>query len=230
MEHLPAIFDPAYPLPKILCACSPDDYDEQGMIDFPERMGWEIDRHTGPVRVDETKSSIRSPVALLQAWLFFGILLDVFSIGQTKIDIHAYRQYLAGQYVLSTAALKDSLTRLERAAWQLAPDAYPQRQKLVFDCFKPLVDFLDRHWTTWVVEKCWKMTSILSLDDIMVFIILGETLQNAIIQIWPVSSEDSLMYRYRIPGNEKSFKDQFHLSHRGRLERHYSAPSHSLAL
>ncbi len=58
------------------------------MVDFPRRMGWEIDRQNGPLRVDETKSNIESPVALLQAWLFFGFLKDVFSIGGAEIDLH----------------------------------------------------------------------------------------------------------------------------------------------
>ena len=94
MEHLPLIVDPAYPLPKIPCYCKSDDYDRQGMANFPQRAGWKIDRQDGPVRFNETTSRIASPVALLQAWLFFGFLQDVFSIGQTEIDIHAFQQQM----------------------------------------------------------------------------------------------------------------------------------------
>lgn len=123
MEHLPSIADPAYPLPKIPCYCKSDDYDSQGMADFPQRMSWKIDRQDGLVRFDETKSRIALPMALLQAWLFCGFLQDVFSIGQTKIEMHAFQQQIGRQCYLSTAALKEFLIHLERAAWQLKPDA-----------------------------------------------------------------------------------------------------------
>ena len=68
MAHLPPIVDSACPVPKLPCYCNPDDYDGQGMPDFSQRAGWRIDRQNGPVRFDETKSQIASPIALLQAW------------------------------------------------------------------------------------------------------------------------------------------------------------------
>lgn len=209
MEHLPSIADPAYPLPKIPCYCKSDDYDGQGMADFPQRVGWKIDRQDGPVRFDETKSRIASPMALLQAWLFFGFLQDVFSIGQTKIEMHAFQQQIGRQCYLSTAALKEFLIHLERAAWQLKPDACLQRQKQVLECFKILLNFLHRHWDTRTTDLNWKVTSTLSLDHIMVFVILGETLRNAVTQIWPVPSEKSPLRWSVFRWKQNPFKDRF---------------------
>ena len=209
MEHLPLIVDPAYPLPKIPCYCKSDDYDRQGMANFPQRAGWTIDRQDGPVRFNETTGRIASPVALLQAWLFFGFLQDVFSIGQTEIDIDAFQQQIDGQSFLSTAALPDCLTRLERAAWQLEPDACLQHQKQVLGCFKSLVEFLDRHWDTHTAISGWNIISIMSLDHIMVFVILAETLRNAVTQIWSVSWDKSPMRMCRFFWKRNPFRDRF---------------------
>lgn len=209
MEHLPWIADPAYPLPKIPCYCKSDDYDGQGMADFPQRVGWKIDLQDGPVRFDETKSRIASPMALLQAWLFFGFLHDVFSIGQTRIEMHAFQQQIARQCYLSTAELKGFLNHLERAAWQLKPEACLQRQKQVSECFQILLKFLRCHWDTRTTDLNWKVTSTLSLDHIMVFVILGETLKNAVTQIWPVPLEKSPIRWYDFRWKQNPFKDRF---------------------
>lgn len=209
MEHLPSIVDPAYHLPTIPCHCKPDDYDGQGMAGFPQRAGWRIDRQDGPVRFDETKSQIGSPIALLQAWLFFGILQDVFSVGQTGIDLHAFKQQTGSQSFLSTSALKESIMKLERSAGQLEPAACLQRQKQVFESFKSLLNFLDRHWDTRIADLGWKVTSIISLDHIMVFVILGETLRNAITHLWPVPQENSPFRWYTFWRNQNPFRDRF---------------------
>lgn len=71
------IEDPAFPLPRMPCLCCVNDYDGQGMVGFPDRAGWRIDLQKGPIRFDATKSLIESSEALIQAWLFFGLLYDV---------------------------------------------------------------------------------------------------------------------------------------------------------
>ena len=38
MDHLPAILDPVYPWPKVLCLCRIEDYNFKGAVDFPERV------------------------------------------------------------------------------------------------------------------------------------------------------------------------------------------------
>ena len=86
--------------------------------------------------------------------------------------------------------------KLERSAWQIEPAVCLQRQKQVLECFKSLIDFLDRHWDTRTADLGWKVASIMSLDHIMVFVILGETLRNAIIQLWPVPREKSPLRCY----------------------------------
>lgn len=216
MEHLPTIVDPAYPLPRIPCVCSLDDYDGQGMADFPERKGWRIDRRDGPVRFDETKSLIVEPIALLQAWFFFGLLRDVFSIGQTKIDMQIFQQEVEGQTFLSTAALGDSLSRLASAASELEPKVCLQRQQQARECFNILLTFLDRHWDTLLARESillgrpsWNVTSILSLNHIMVWVILGETLKNAITQIWCLPPESAPIHGTSFLRPQNPFRDHF---------------------
>ena len=206
MEHLPVIKDPAYPLPQIPCVCDAKDYDGQGMTGFPERIGWQIDKESGPVRVDETRSQVNSPAALLQAWLFFGFIQDVFSIGETNVPLQSFRQDIEGRAVLTTASLKASLDKLAQNAKELSSDAYLDRQKRVFGCFKTILGFLDAHWNPRARETNWRLSSIFSLDQILVLLILGETLKNAIVQIWPIPPENSPIRWYSFIRNQNELR------------------------
>ena len=49
MDHLPPIVEYLYPLPKILYLCSPYEYDNKGILGFPERVDWKIDSENNPI-------------------------------------------------------------------------------------------------------------------------------------------------------------------------------------
>lgn len=186
MDHLPLIEDPAYPLPHVPCHCDVSDFDGHGMAGFPERVGWRIDREEGPVRSDPSKSSISTPEALLQAWLFIGLLHNVFSAGETEIDLTLFQQQVNGQTVLSTVALRESLDRLAENSSGHSSDTYLDRHGRVKDGFSAMQNFLNRHLFAQTARQNWVLSSLLSLDQIFVFLILAETLKNAILQLWPV--------------------------------------------
>ena len=44
MDPLPAIEDPAYPWPTVLCLCCIEDYNLEAVVDFPERVRRKIER------------------------------------------------------------------------------------------------------------------------------------------------------------------------------------------
>ena len=209
MNHLPEIKDPAYPFPEIPCICRVDDYDGQGTVGFPERVGWQIDRQAGPCRIDESKSSIQSPKALLQAWLFFGLLSDVFRIGELDVDMSTYVQHGGNGPILTTAKLRDHLEKLARDAQQLKSETYLQRQKQVQTCFTPILNFLQRHWNTQRAKENWKLSPTLSLDDIMVVVILTETLRNAVMQMWPVQVDESPLRWATFTREQNPLQDRF---------------------
>ena len=136
MDHLPIIEDPAYPSPEIPCLCLPNDYDGQGVLGFPERVGWKIDRVHGPVRTHEASSSIDSQRALLQAWLFFGVLYDVFQIGGISIDLQKFKK--PTDNAITNAPLKDYLDSLAKHEGGQSLNICKQRQQKLRDCFYPM--------------------------------------------------------------------------------------------
>ncbi len=209
MDHLPVIEDPAYPLPNIPCFCHVSDYDGRGMFGFPERVGWQIDRQNGPLRVDKEKSRIETPEALLQAWLFFGLLHDVVQTGELDFDMSTFKQKVGDQSFVTLAALKGQLDRLANDAVRLDVESYLKRQKIVQGCFNIVLGFLDRHWDTLVAKGNWNISTVFSLDHIMLIIVLGETLKNAIAQVWPVSLERSPLRWQAFIRRQNPLRDPF---------------------
>ena len=86
MEHLPTIDSPAYSCPKV----EDHSMEFEGLVGFPERLGWIMDRQLRPVRTSETATLLYSPDALIKAWLFFGLLSDFFGISELDVDMHDF--------------------------------------------------------------------------------------------------------------------------------------------
>ena len=128
MDHLPIIKGPAYAVPKIACLCQPNDYDSQGIAGFPERMGWRIDRILGPVRLNEGESRIKSPGALLQSWLYFGMICDFFQVRGLNVDLKDFVYDLDGRMFITSASLRVHLDKLATSAHELNRDECLQRQ------------------------------------------------------------------------------------------------------
>ena len=209
MDHLPEITAPTYPLPEVPCTCRVDDYDGQGVVEFPERAGWQIDRQVGPHQVDESKSLIRSSESLLQAWLFFGLLYDVFKIGKLDVDMNLYVQHVGNMSVLSTAKLRDHLDMLAGDAPQLGSEDCFQRQKQLQTCLAPIANLLQRHSNTQRAKENWKLSPTFSLDSLMIINILAETLRNAAMQIWPVAVDKSPLRRAAFMREQNPLRDRF---------------------
>ncbi|KAM0801043.1 hypothetical protein BDR22DRAFT_972369 [Usnea florida] len=112
MDHLPIIKGPAYAVPKIACLCQPNDYDRHGIAGFPERMGWRIDRILVPVRLNECESQIKSPGALLQSWLYFGVIWGFLKIGGLNVDLKDFVYDLRGDLFVTSASLHMHLDKL----------------------------------------------------------------------------------------------------------------------
>ena len=189
MDHLPVIDEPAYPLPDIPCLCLPNDYDGRRVLGFPERVGWKIDRVHGPVRIDETSSSIVSQGALLQAWLFFGVLYDVFQVGGMSIDLHQFRNHKDN--TITTAPLMGYLDSLAKRESGQDLEVCKQRQQKLRDCFYPMTSVFHLHGDGYLGPDAWKLSSILSLDLVLSILIMAETMRSAALQIWPVPFGES---------------------------------------
>ena len=126
MEHLPEISDPAYPLPNIRYLGHVIEYDEKGFFDFPQRHGWSLyhpmksglngmRRHTeGPRHVNPETQTPENIAALIQAWLFFGVLHEIFNtILGLHLPLQEFVEIRDGEKSISTKKLRLYLSRWE---------------------------------------------------------------------------------------------------------------------
>ena len=191
MDHLPPIVEHSYPPPKIPCLCSPYDYDGKGILQFPERVGWEIDPENGPIRIDSSKSSIDSPAVLLQLWLYFGTLHDYFQIGDLDFQWEDYVQTVDSELLVTSARLRDHLDKLKASAEGMDASIYHQRQELVTNCLSIVFRFFFQYYPASFRPNRWKVSSVLSPDLSTSIIVLAETLTNAAKQIWPLPRDSA---------------------------------------
>ena len=187
MDHLPPIVEHSYPSPKIPCLCSPYEYDGKGILHFPERVGWKIDPENGPIRINSSVSSIDSPAALLQLWLYFGTLYDIFKIGELDFQWEDYVQRVDSELLVTSKSLREHLDKLKASAEGRDAGLYHQRQELVTNCLRIVFGFFNLHHpASFRPPNRWKISSVLSSDLSTSIIVLAETLTNAAKQIWPL--------------------------------------------
>lgn len=191
MDHLPPIVEHSYPSPKIPCLCSPYEYDGKGILQFPERIGWKIDPEHGPIRVDSSKSSIDSPAALIQLWLYFGTLYDIFKIGELDFQWEDYVQTVDSELLVTSKPLREHLDKMKASAEGMDAGRYHQRQELVTNCLGIVFRFFFQYCPASFRPNRWNIPSVLSPDLSTSIIVLAETLTNAAKQIWPLPRESA---------------------------------------
>ena len=188
MDHLPEIKGPAYPAPNVPCLCQPQDYDGQGIVGFVERVGWKIDREKGPECVDAKKSQICSSGALLQAWLYFGMLHDVLQISGLKFDLSEHVRIVEGKSLVTSDPLKTHLDRLMENAPALPQDERQDRRRVVRGCLKTVLGMLELHWNQEYAMGMWRIEDFLSLEILVSLEILAETFKDTLREIWRIKS------------------------------------------
>ena len=198
MEHLPNIQDTAYSWPKVPCLCRVEDYDSKGIVGFPERVGWTVDRQLDPVRTNEAATPFNSQGALIQAWLFFGLLSDFFKISELDVDMHDFVWQEGDQRFVNTLLLKRHLDTLARRHAFLKLEISKQRQVGIYTCLITVVNFLSEYnsnttRSNWngTRDANWSVSSVLSADIILSILILGETTKNAVRELWLVPFGDT---------------------------------------
>ncbi|THV03970.1 hypothetical protein K435DRAFT_714955 [Dendrothele bispora CBS 962.96] len=109
-----------------LCTDVPYDYKPGGFRDFPERQGWIIYGESGEPKMskftlrDGSDASLKlaEKVALLQAWMFVGVIAEASSIYGLKIDVED--EFISttkeGRTVVVTALLNGLAERWIQAA------------------------------------------------------------------------------------------------------------------
>ena len=207
MDHLPTIEDPAYPWPKVPCLCRVEDYDSKGMIEFPERAGWKIDRQLGPVRTSGEVASREAQGGFIQAWLFFGLIADFFEICEHKVDMHDFVWQEDDQSFVTTVLLKGHLDTLARRDDFLKPEICHQRQGRIYKCLVTVERFFF-NWNGTLGDK-WSVSSVLPTDVILSILILGETIKNAVMELWLVPFGDTFSTYSNVVKGQNSLGQKF---------------------
>lgn len=194
MDHLPEIENLAYPLPKIPCFCRPEDYDGHGVRDFPARSGWTLDEEKGPSRIADHTTLIESPNAMLQAWLYFGVLHDVLSIGGLNVKMQDFMQTINGELFVTSRPLRDYIKQLAQNADGMTEEECRGRQERASDCLGFVGLLLNFFWNPSSISRRWSISSHLPLDVVMSIQILIETFKDLGLRIWTVSANPSPLH------------------------------------
>lgn len=80
---------------------------------------------------------------------------------------------------------------------------------MVRDCLKIVFGLLEIYWDSPFLFGRWNLSSILSLDVIISIIILGETLKNAALQIWPTTLGPSPLHEVYTARSQNPLQDRF---------------------
>jgi hypothetical protein len=210
MDHLPAIEDAAYPLPEIPYLGHIISYDGQGFYSFPKRHGWTLDlsqKERGPFHEDDSLSTPDNIAALLQAWLFFGVLDEIFSVVLgLQISLEDFVETRSGQASITTKHLRryidqwmwaqDKIDEVHYNGQKTMDEDFFTRQQVkvrtviveIHNFFLGFLDFKDYSWA-----------QSITTDFHLSILILGETLRNAGLYIWrvwePLPSHSTVVVR-----------------------------------
>lgn len=132
MDHLPKINDPAFPPSVVPYLCENCPYDGPTPSLFREKKGWQIVNpdNTSPYLARAVAPEQRPPneiTAFIQAWMFFGMLTEVFKAVGVDVNQQDFiaSQRGGGRPLISTALLPEYIDR-----WTTASLAAPTHRRI----------------------------------------------------------------------------------------------------
>ncbi|KAK7423425.1 hypothetical protein QQZ08_009103 [Neonectria magnoliae] len=110
MEHLPRVGNPVYDI-EVPCLCEEaEPYDGFDFATFPSRKGLDLQLYPKPTPSGHEKKPAHEAAAILQAWLFFGMLAEVMGIPINPDDFRRVDPRSEKQFI-TTALLNNYLER-----------------------------------------------------------------------------------------------------------------------
>jgi hypothetical protein len=159
MDHLPLPSGATYPRFEI--PCEKPTYYGSPFLDFPTRVGWDLTRL---LRGDFSERSLKETTAMLQNWIFFGLLSE-FSGGDLRPD--DFIRWSDDQKLITTEKLVPRLTEWKSTLLTRELSARESWLKNIEAC-------LDMAST--VVRSLGKFPSIISGELLLSFMALGSSL------------------------------------------------------
>ena len=195
MDHLPPLSNGAQLL-RVPCVCDPTYFDGMEFETFPLRKGFRlIYPHPEDVEFPEfilnsdgSRLTPKDLTPVLQAWLFFGLIIEVLKVSGVSVDIQEFIQREGSDIYVTTKALPRYLAEWERNESSLSmtdrKKHYRRQQKIMMTatCFR-LHQLSGQWWEEslvfWVERPEESYTSTLPFSIEISIVILGETLDRA---------------------------------------------------
>ena len=195
MDHLPVLGNAVQSL-RVPCVCDPTYFDGLEFETFPLRKGFRLIYLTPqdtewPKFVLNTDGSRLTPEALaplLQAWLFFGLLVEVLKVSGVSADIHEFVQREGSDIYVITKALPKYLSQWEYNESLLSntdrKKHFQRQQKMMemamyFRLHQLSGDWWQESLLHWVERPKDSYFVTLPLPIEISIVILGETLDRA---------------------------------------------------
>lgn len=184
MDHLPPLLEPSTFQRDVPLLCGIQDYDSKEFSSFPDRCGWVVseDRSGNIILLKDNLPGDESNavISFVQAWLFFGTIVEVFSSSKIRIVLEDFVQRKDdGQFVITTAQLPSYIDQLNHPGIWFGNAGNYARVRIL-SCFRIGSDFIQNENV--LRPKLGQYTTVDSL--ILSIQILGETLEYALYAIW----------------------------------------------
>ena len=119
MDQLPAVVGATGQPLEVPCVCDPWYFDGLQFETFPARKGFKFVEHSSGYskyifNADGTKLSPEAFAKMIQAWLFFGLLVEVLKVSAVLINVEDFIEHKGQEKLVTTKFLPDYLSRWEQ--------------------------------------------------------------------------------------------------------------------
>ncbi|KAL8790024.1 MAG: hypothetical protein Q9195_006573 [Heterodermia aff. obscurata] len=125
MDHLPRIWGHGSPL-RVPCVCDPDSFDGEEFETFPTRRGfhlvWQHDHPKILLNADGSQLTSTAFSEIIQAWLFFGLLLEVLKVSGVSVNAEDFVYGDGHDRYITTEALPRYLSEWEQKERKISVD------------------------------------------------------------------------------------------------------------
>ena len=137
MNQLPVVVGATGQPLEVPCVCDPWYFDGLQYEKFPIRKGFKLVEHSSDYskyifNADATRLSPEAFAKIMQAWLFFGLLIEVLKVSGVMIDVEDFIEHKGHEIHITTRFLPDYLSRWEQKERTLPREerkAHWQRQQ-----------------------------------------------------------------------------------------------------
>lgn len=168
-------------------------YDGQGFNGFLERQGWQLqgeDANEDTIaRVDGTSVSRIERIAVLQAWLFFGVLDETFRIVGVSVDLEDFIESRKERLV-NTEHLAKYVRLWEESEHSRSPDIQRDHLRKVLSLLQLSGDIVDSMLSFPRLRYAEDQDSMVVLVIAESIAMLGDSLMNAAKNIWHNFQDD----------------------------------------